>query len=86
MEVTLLPRITCSEAQSVGVKYAKRKAFETDHSSNGVSLSRSRFLLRVVEHKIQKQIVTAQSSTDFATALQMHEQSLVHKLSLDANQ
>ena len=53
----------------------------TDNGSDGMSLSRSAFLLRIVKHKIQKQVIAAQRSTDSAAALQIHEQSLVHELS-----
>lgn len=55
---------------------------DTNHGSDGVPLSRSRLLLRVVKHKVQEQVITAQRSANFATALQMYEQSLVHKLLL----
>ena len=80
MDVTLLPRITCENVQL----WAKNEAESsgTDHSSNGVSLGRSRLLLRIIQHKVQEQIITTQCSADFATALQVHEQPFVHELSL----
>ena len=40
----------------------------------------SRLLYGVFDHKVEKKVIAAESTADFAAALQMDEQFLVHKL------
>ena len=53
---------------------------QTHHCANWMLLGGSSLFEGIVDHKIEEQIVAAQSTADFTTTLQMHEQFLVHKL------
>lgn len=50
------------------------------HCPNWMLLGGSGLLEGIVDHKVEEQIVATQSTADFTTTLQMHEQFLVHKL------
>lgn len=50
------------------------------HCANWMLLGGSSLFKGVVDHKVEEQIVAAQSTANFTTTLQMNEQFLVHKL------
>jgi hypothetical protein len=80
IEVTLLPRMTCKMNFAMSIVSIIYQINYTHHCANGMLLRRSTFLHRVVDDKVQEEIVAPQNTTDFAAALEMDKELLIHKL------
>jgi hypothetical protein len=66
--------------RSSELKQIPHKAGNTNDGAKGVLLCWCALLQRIVNDKVEEQIVSSQSAADFPTTLKVNEQLLVHKL------
>lgn len=59
---------------------ADDKRDQAYYCANRMLLGGGRLFEGIVDHKVEEQIVAAQSTADFTTTLQVNEQLLVHEL------